>query len=225
MPLNRQQLHRRPRERRAEARPRELLSAALEVFSVCGFAGARLEDVAARAGVSKGTVYLYYKNKEELFKAVVRESCGAPLAGARELIAASSASSAELLERLFRFWRTLSKNSPVSFLPKLIIAEAGNFPELRQIFAAEIDAPRQAMLEALLRRGIERGDLAPLPVAETARYLTAPMLLLALFENPHGGLCPPGFDGDAYFENSLRLMLAGLDTARPARALESRSVA
>lgn len=225
MPATRPQPHRRPRERRAEARPRELLTAALEVFSVCGFAGARLEDVAARAGVSKGTVYLYYKNKEELFKAVVRESCGAPLAGARDLISASDASSAELLERLFRFWRALSKNSPVSFLPKLVISEAGNFPELRQIFAAEIDAPRQAMLEAVLRRGIERGDLAVLPVAETARYLTAPMLLLALFENPHGGLCPPGFDGDAYFENSLQLLLAGLKAATCTRPADPRSAA
>ena len=65
----------RPRwERRKEARPAELLAAALELFVEKGYAGTRLDDVAQRAGVSKGTLYLYFENKEDLFKAVVRES-------------------------------------------------------------------------------------------------------------------------------------------------------
>ena len=197
-------------QRRKQARPAELLSAALAVFVERGFALTRLEDVAARAGVAKGTVYLYYSSKEELFKAVVRDGLSAPLAEARDLLATSNESSVALLTRILRYWRTQFRNSPVAALPKLIITEAGNFPELVEFYINEIDGPRQQLMETLIRRGIGRGEFASLPVAETARYLSAPMLLLALFENPHGGISPPGFDGETYFENALVLLLKAL---------------
>ena len=76
-----------PRKRRKEARPSELLEAALELFVEKGFAATRLEDVASRAGVSKGTLYLYFENKDALFKAVVQEGI-IPVIAENEAIAA-----------------------------------------------------------------------------------------------------------------------------------------
>src|SRR5215469_6498156 len=114
--------------RRKEARPAEILQAALACFKERGFAATRLEEVAARAGVTKGTIYLYYPSKEELFKAVVR---GELLPNIERLEEALSkpGPAAPLLDLLFSTWAREIAPSPISIIPKLVLAEAGNFPE------------------------------------------------------------------------------------------------
>src|SRR5579871_3879159 len=128
--------------RRKEARPAEILQAALASFQERGFAGTRLEDVAARAGVTKGTIYLYYPSKKELFKAVVRSEL-LPNIEWIESALDEPGPAAPLLERLFTFWARDLFPSPVSVLPKLVIAEAGNFPELARFY-----------LETVVHRGL-----------------------------------------------------------------------
>src|SRR5438045_6738694 len=115
--------------RRKDARPEEILGAALEVFTDRGFAATKLEDVAKRAGVTKGTIYLYFDSKEALFKALIRETI-VPVIAQGEALAQSFAGSArELLEQLVReYWRLIGETK-LAGIPKLMMAEAATFPE------------------------------------------------------------------------------------------------
>src|SRR5262245_8349076 len=114
-------------KRRKEARPAEILAAALDCFAEKGFAATRMDDVAARAGVTKGTLYLYFESKEELFKALVRSQL-LPNLERLEAAASMPGSATALLEGLLAIWAGHVYPSAVSVIPKLIISEAGNFP-------------------------------------------------------------------------------------------------
>src|SRR5580700_10894247 len=115
--------------RRKDARPGEIVAASLACFAERGFAATRLEDVARRAGVTKGTLYLYFPNKEELFEAVVRQALVPNIERGEALLDEAGEPAALLLERLMRSWAELAL-SPAGAIPKIIISEAGNFPEL-----------------------------------------------------------------------------------------------
>ena len=122
------------RERRKEARPGELLEAALDLFVEKGFAATRSEEVAARAGVSKGTLFLYFPSKEELFKAVVRDNIVVTIGAAEQDAAAFDGPSGELLGTLLMRWWTEIWATPLGGITKLMLAEGNNFPELAQFY-------------------------------------------------------------------------------------------
>jgi AcrR family transcriptional regulator len=193
--------------RRKDARPEEITRAALELFVERGYAATRLEDVAARAGVSKGTLYLYFANKAELFKAVVREGIVSPIAEMRGLVQQFEGGSFELLRLMLRGWWERIGSQPLSGIPKLIIAEAGNFPEIARFYMAEVVEPGQAAIEEIIRRGIARGEFRPLEAKQTALLIAAPMLLAALWRN---SLAP--FAGTRIEE--VRLLEAHLEALR-----------
>src|SRR5437870_12420026 len=117
-------------QRRKDARPSEILAAALACFKERGFATTRLEDVAAKAGVSKGTLYLYYPSKEELFKAVVRQNLGALIAEGAQIAVAFEGSTSELLKLLMATWWERVGSTPASGIFKIMMAEVRRFPEL-----------------------------------------------------------------------------------------------
>ena len=147
----------RPRwERRKDARPAELLAAALDLFVEKGYAGTRLDDVAARAGVSKGTLYLYFENKEELFKAVVRESVVARISETAGQIERFDGPSAALLEHIVRRWWSEYGDRTAGGISKLMMAESNNFPEIARFFLVEVIEPWHALLGTAIRRGIEQ---------------------------------------------------------------------
>ncbi len=175
-----------PRQRRKEARPQELLAAALELFVEKGFAAARSEEVAQRAGVSKGTLYLYYPSKEELFKAMVRESLSSRIAEASVLIAQFAGPTPELLRRVMHLWWTEVGMSPAGGITKIMMAEARNFPELASFFHEEVIAPTQALLAQVIQRGIDRGEFRPVHPAMTVQVLIGPMLHMVLFQHSFG---------------------------------------
>lgn len=125
-------------ERRKEHRPGELLDAALEVFVARGYAAARLDDVAARAGVSKGTLYLYYAGKEDLFKAVVRVNIVPVIEQFRQRIEQATGSNEELLTNVLTDWWHCFSQPHIGGIIKLIIAEASNFPEIARFFHEEV---------------------------------------------------------------------------------------
>src|SRR5688572_24336601 len=132
----------RPRQprwrRRKDARPDEILGAALDVFVPRGFAAAPLGEGARRAGVTKGTIYLYFPGKEALFKAVVRQSLVPNIARAELAVAAHPGSSGAVLGMIVRgLWQTVGESS-LSGIPKLIVAEAANFPELARFYYTEV---------------------------------------------------------------------------------------
>jgi AcrR family transcriptional regulator len=173
--------------RRKEARPDEILAAALESFAERGFAATRLEDVAARAGISKGTLYLYFKGKEELFEAVVRARLLPNLERLEALVRTFEGPSGPLLERLLLTMADVM-SSQVGAIPKLVIAEAGNFPDLARFYLDKVFRRGLRLIGAILRRGIARGEFRAVDVDHAAFCVIAPMLIAALWKNslePH----------------------------------------
>src|SRR5215472_4124667 len=144
-------------QRRKAERPAEIAAAALTCFAERGFAATRLDDVARRAGVTKGTLYLYFPNKEELFKAVVRQELLPNIARLEVMLGAADAPAARLLEELLDAWAELVA-APVSAIPKIIVAEAGNFPDLARFYREEVVDRGFAVFRRVLRAGIERGE-------------------------------------------------------------------
>jgi AcrR family transcriptional regulator len=196
--------------RRKEARPEEILAAALASFAERGFAATRLEDVAARAGISKGTLYLYFKGKEELFEAVVRATLVPNIARLETLAATFEGPSALLLERLLL---TLGDvvGSQVGAIPKLVIAEAGNFPDLARFYLDEVVRRGLRLIGTILRRGIERGEFRPVDVDHTVFCVIAPMLIAALWKNSLEAYDDAPLDTQALARAHLDLLLRGLE--------------
>src|ERR1700744_1454649 len=116
--------------RRKQARPAEILDAALKVFAEKGVAGARMEDIAARAGVTKGAIYLYFENKKAVFKTLVRESIGATLSDVSANVRDYEGSAKDLLRFALTTMAHLLTSSDRVVIPKIIVGESGNFPEL-----------------------------------------------------------------------------------------------
>jgi AcrR family transcriptional regulator len=197
-------------ERRKDARPQELLAAALDLFVERGFASTRLEDVARRAGVSKGTLYLYFENKEELFKAVVRNSI-VPAIGEAELsIAEFDGHSAELLRSIIHNWWQRIGATKASGIIKLVTSEAGNFPDLAQFYQEEVINRGTRMLSSMLERAIARGEFRPVDVTMATQVLIAPMLMLITWKH---SVCPcdrTQLEPLAFLETFIDLTLHGL---------------
>ena len=145
-----------PRQRRKEARPHELLNAALDLFVERGFAATRSEDVAARAGVSKGTLYLYYPSKEELLKAVVRENLGALIDEGTAMVGGFEGDTQALLTRLMHTWWERIGDTPASGIFKVILTEMGNFPAFAAFYMNEVISPARA-LSSTCRRVVAFG--------------------------------------------------------------------
>src|SRR6516165_8529969 len=146
--------------RRKEARPQEILAAALALFAERGFAATRLDDVARRAGVTKGTLYLYFPNKQELFEAVVRQALVPNLERGEALLDEADDAdepAALMLERLMRSWAELAL-SPAGAIPKIIVSEAGNFPKLARFYQETVVDRGMALMRRVLCLGIERGE-------------------------------------------------------------------
>jgi AcrR family transcriptional regulator len=205
------------RQRRKEARPQELLNAALELFVEKGFSAARSDEVAARAGVSKGTLYLYFPSKEDLFKAVVRSNLSALIAEGQLIADRFEGSSSQLLRRLMHTWWQRVGDTAAGGIFKIIVAEVRNFPELAQFYTDEVIVPAQRLIAGTLRRGIERGEFRAVPVDEATHTLIAPLLFLALHKHSVGA-CPvmgPHMNPSSLIDTQIDLMLHGL--ALPAR--------
>jgi AcrR family transcriptional regulator len=205
---------RRPRwQRRKEDRPTEILEAALDVFATRGFAAARLDDVAARAGISKGTLYLYFRNKEELFKAMVRHHILSNLADAETRARDGDESTPALLHAVLKAFGLALTETRAGVIPKLIVAEAGNFPDLARFYADEVIGRGFRLIASLLERGVARGDLRSVDAAVAPPIIVGPMLLLALWKNvfePHAAL---QLDTSRYLNAYLDILFNGL--ARP----------
>lgn len=208
------------RQRRKQARPQELLNAALELFVEKGFSATRSEQVAARAGVSKGTLYLYFPSKEELFKAVVRSNISALIAEGQQLADHFEGSSAQLLRLLMHTWWQRVGDTRAGGIFKIVITEVRNFPELAQFYSDEVILPAHRLITGTLQRGIRRGEFRAVPLDETTHTLIAPLLFQALHKHSVGACRLPGAQPSParLIDTQIDLMLHGLENrAAPRR--------
>jgi len=201
-----------PRQRRKAARPQELLDAALELFVEKGFAATRTEEVAARAGVSKGTLYLYYPSKEDLLKAVIVRNISSEIAEGVDIVRGWTEGTPELLALMLNEWWTRFGETRASGMCKLMMSEARNFPEIAHFFADEVIRPWHAVLATVIERGIARGEFRPVPIPQTVQLLTAPMMFLVLHRHSFGACegVDLGIEPKRLIEAQIELMLEGL---------------
>jgi AcrR family transcriptional regulator len=207
------------RRRRKEARPAELLEAALALFVAKGFAATKSEEVARAAGVSKGTLYLYFPSKEELLKAVIQHFLVNEIAaGVEQAAALDDGPTPEIMTQLLVDWWSRVHAGPASGVFKLIVTEVVNFPDIAQFYVERVIEPGNAIVGRLLERGIQRGEFATMDIDFAVHSLLMPMVLLCV--NKHSlGAC--GFekhldeDPAGFMREHLRVVLRGLAAPNP----------
>ena len=200
------------RERRKEARPGELLDAALDLFVEKGFAATRSEEVAARAGVSKGTLFLYFPSKEELFKAVVRENISGRFAEWMKEFEEFEGSTADMVRYCMHVWWQRIGATRASGITKLMISEARNFPELAAFYQQEVIRPGTDLVRRILRRGVERGEFRPIDLEYTVFSIVAPKICLIRMKHSLGACVPDEYplDPERYVNAQVESLLYGL---------------
>ena len=178
-----QETSQEPRWRRLpEERPRQIIEAALEVFGEHGLRESRLDDIARRAGLSKGTIYLYFPNKEELFREVVRSIIVARLERAEhELYALAGTTPVEQLRAYMKAWWAFLLTPTYATLYRLIVSELHRFPDLAQFYADEVVKRSHALVAGIVARGVESGEFRPIEPAAAARMMSSMFISHALW--------------------------------------------
>lgn len=207
------------RSRRKEARPGELLDAALDLFVEKGFAATRVEEVAARAGVSKGTLFLYFPSKLELFKAVVRQNFGGRFSEWEQELATYQGSSADLLRMCFALWWERIGSTKAGGITKLILSESGNFPEMAAFYRQEVVEVGEGLVRQILQRGMDSGEFRPIDPRQGMYLVLTPMIFLMMWKHSVG-MCMPGnlefnLTPEEYIHLQVENLLHGLCTRQP----------
>ncbi|MBS4037356.1 MAG: TetR/AcrR family transcriptional regulator [Hydrogenophaga sp.] len=200
------------RTRRKEARPGELLEAALSLFVEKGFAATRVEEVAARAGVSKGTLFLYFPSKEELFKAVVRETIAGRFAEWNEEFERFEGDSVELVRYCMNSWWERIGQTQASGITKLVMSEAGMFPEIAAFYQQEVISPGHDLIRRILQRGIDRGEFRTMHLDYAVHSLIAPMIFLLMWKHSMSACTPSSapIDPLGFIDTQVDLLLRGM---------------
>lgn len=209
------------RERRKEARPGELLAAALELFVEKGFAATRVEEVAARAGVSKGTLFLYFPTKDELLKAVVRENISGRFRELNQEFRHFEGSAADMLRKGLHLWWERVGATQASGISKLIMSEARNFPDMADFCQHEVIQPCQELICWILQRGIDRGEFRQVDLRYAAANTIGAMVFLMMMKHSLGPCLPQDqrLDPQRFIAAHVDTLLQGL-CVRP-RAVEA----
>jgi TetR/AcrR family transcriptional regulator len=200
------------RERRKEARPGELVAAAFDLFVEKGFAATRSEEVAAKAGVSKGTLFLYFPTKEDLFKAVVMEKAAAPVREGMREMDDYAGSSASLVHFMMAQWWARFGDTKASGITKLMMSEAANFPELAQFYQAQVVVPARRLICAVIQRGIDSGEFRKVDTNYAMFSILAPLLFLVMWKHSMGSMCTPDLviDPQVYLRTQADIVVEGL---------------
>ena len=177
-------------QRRAEDRPREICAAALEVFADKGFAAARLDEIARRAGVSKGTLYLYFEDKEDLFRAVVRDTIAPNIEAVGMAVVAAEMPFGDVVRIFLSRFAEIAAKAPIGRVPKIVIGESRNFPELAKVWHDEVASKAIGLLTGLIEKAQARGEVRAGDPRLHAFSLMGPMVLGLLWREtlqPVGG--------------------------------------
>ncbi len=192
-----------------------MLAAALDLFVEKGYAATRVEAVAHRAGVSKGTLFLYFASKHELFKAVVRENISGQFPRWSDELDAFTGSSSDLLYQAIQVWWAHIGDTKASGISKLIMSEASNFPELAVFYNHEVIEPANQLIRRILQRGVSRGEFRPLDLHHGVHMVMAPMMYLLLCKHSmaHCIARDPPLVPQDYLAAQIDILLGGLRVA------------
>lgn len=171
------------RERRKEARPVELLDAALTLFVEKGYAATKVEEVAALAGVSKGTLFLYFATKQDLFKAVIRSNLADHFPAWNQEFDTFQGHTADMLSYAMQSWWERIGNTRASGITKLVTSEGSNFPEVMAFYEAEVMRPGRELFKAILQRGIDRGEFRPMDTDTAIYSLVSTIFFLSMWRH------------------------------------------
>ena len=172
--------------RRPEHRPQQIIEAALEVFGERGLANARLQDIASRAGVSKGTIYLYFPNKEELFREMIRQTAVAAIERAEKVVSRGTPTE-QLLGFMRGYWQFV-RSPAFSTIDRLVLGELHQFPDLAKFYAHDVVARVLKLLGGIIRRGIDTGEFREIDPMVAARMLVALTIMNGLWRDEHTGV-------------------------------------
>ena len=200
------------RSRRKAARPAELLEAATRLFIEKGYAATRVEEVAALAHVSKGTLFLYYPSKQALLKAVVRENIVGSFALWQSQLAGFEGSTADLLRYAYQVWLECVATTHAGGIHKLMTSECSNFPELAAFYLEEVVYPGNALVRQILERGIRSGEFRPVNLDAGVHLILTPMFSYLQWSHSLGRRYPDslGVSTQEYFDMHIDNLLRGL---------------
>jgi AcrR family transcriptional regulator len=196
--------------RRKDARPAEILDAALAVFAEKGYAATRMDDIAQRAGVTKGTIYLYFESKDAVFRGLVQDSIGATIEGVTAAAASFMGPAADLLRMVLRGIGSFARTDDRVVLPKIMIAEAGNFPALAEFYRREVIDRGLGLLTSIIARGIARGEFRAVNPEDAARLCIGPLLVAVFWRTTFGKFDTVPYDLDGLIETHIDVLLRGL---------------
>ncbi len=173
----------KPRQRRKEARPAEILQAAIKEFSVIGLAGAMIEAIAARAGVAKGTVYIYYSTKEEIFEAIVRDKVSPVFRLIAGIVKLWPGSQATLLKQIItRFYSEMVENEERRMILKTLISDSDRFEKLAKFYHKEIIVGARKMIGQIIQKGIDKGEFRDSPIKYEPTVIMGPAIFAAVWK-------------------------------------------
>lgn len=202
-----------PKFRRRKAdRPAEIVQGAMAVFAEKGFAATRLDDIAARAGVSKGALYLYFATKEDLFRAVVRDAVSPNMAMVKALIASHPGPFADLVRAVTDRVATLIATTPLGGVAKMVISEAGNFPELARLWYDELVSELIGAVATAIEAAQDRGEVKPGNPRVYALQLAAPLLMATLWRETFVPIGAPAFNIREVMAQHADTLLCGMLT-------------
>jgi TetR/AcrR family transcriptional regulator len=205
--------------RRKEARPGELLDAALDLFVAKGFAATRAEEVAAKAGVSKGTLFLYFKSKEELFEAVVRKNIGDHINQGMAEMDNYKGTTTEMLQFAMFAWWELVGNTKASGISKLVMSEASNFPALANFYQETVVKPGRQLIQAILQRGVDRGEFRTLNMDYAVYSVIAPLMFLTMWKHSLGACSADAqLDPKNYINSQADIIVRGILAVSPSNS-------
>jgi AcrR family transcriptional regulator len=194
-------------ERRKDARPGELASAALELFIERGFSATRLDDVAKRAGVSKGTLYLYFDSKEALFKSVIEEGIVSRIEDYEVFMRDYEGTSAELLRDLVFSWWSQIGATKLGGITKLMMSEAGNFPALAKFYHDDVITRGMGLFVYVIERGVASGEFRHVPMEYVPRICAAPVVMLMLWRHSFDLCGAKQIDADVYLATHTDMLI------------------
>ena len=202
------------RTRRKEDRPIELLDAALELFAQKGYSATRAEEIAHRAGVSKGTLFLYFGTKEDLFEALVRQTVVSVVQDAQQFAARFTGSSSDLLRQLIKMWWQRAGSVPARVIPHLIITEAHHFPHCAAYYEHEVLNPCRQLTHDIVQRGIDSGEFRPLDLGLVWLSFHSLLTYPSVWQKAASAALMGDADMQAFVEHQCDMLICGLQAKK-----------